>query len=124
MNLGTESRKQSYEGLVNFLEEYINSDKIKEKVFHMEENNRYKKIGALCTKLFQYNPTNARLEIEKPSSDKPFVRVTVYMDEFELNASNKLDFIELIQLADEIIFYGDEEDYFHIAFYVDDIWTE
>ena len=50
--------------------------------------------------------------------------VEVYMDVFELNAGSKDDFVELVRLADEIIFYGEEEDNFHMSFYVNDIWTE
>jgi hypothetical protein len=46
------------------------------------------------------------------------------MDEFELSTVKKADFIELITLADNVIFYGDEEDMFHMAFYVNGIWTE
>jgi len=120
----TQEQKQAYDELMQIITEAQDSFKKNGKVFSQDDNDRYNKVALLCISLFKGNPTNAHIKVDKVSSKKPFVGVTVYMDTFELNVGNKEDFIELVNLADEIIFYGDEENFFHMTFYVKDKWIE
>jgi hypothetical protein len=62
--------------------------------------------------------------IEEPDREKPFVGITVYADAFSLSNRNKDDFLELVQLSDDVVFYGVSEDCFTATFYISDIWTE
>ena len=125
MNLRKDEWQEAYEAIMQMFEDLENAEKIDGKVFHEEEADRYDQIAVLCYRVFKSNYADeAKIKIERPTNEKPFVGVTVYMECFELCQQNKTDFIELIQLADEVIFYGDEEHYFHMTFYVHDIWTE
>lgn len=124
MKLTTPEQKQAYEELMQIITEAQNSIKINGTKFSQDDNDRYSKVALLCISLFKGEPTNAKITVDEVTSEKPFVGVTVFMDTFELNTDNKADFVELIQLADEIIFYGDEENFFHMTFYVNNIWTE
>ena len=124
LTLKTDEQKQAYQELLQIIENCMQSVKIKGITHHQDEEGRYAKVALLCISLFKGEPTFAKINVEEPSSEKPFVGVTVYLDTFELNANNKADFIELVNLADEIIFYGEENNYFHMSFYVNDIWTE
>ena len=125
LQLVTDAQKQAYAELIRIIENCQNTAKINGKTLNKEEADRYFKIAHLCVSLFKNKQTDAKkIEIEEPTKEKPFVGVTVYMDAFELSTKNKNEFNELIQLADEIIFYGDEENYFHMTFYVNDIWAE
>jgi len=126
-NLTPEEFKQAQNEAMDLLIQSIDKSfeqlKIKGTNFSQEKADKYVQISVLCQILFKGEPTNAKIEVEEPTNEKPFVGVKVYMDEFELGEKNKKSFNELINLADDVIFYGEEEDYFHISFYVYDIWT-
>jgi len=125
LNLRKDEWQEAYEAIMQMFEDFEEAAKINGKIFHQDAADRYDKIAVLCYKLFKGEPTNAKkIEIERPTNEKPFVGVIVHMDCFAVSKENKSDFFELLQLADDIVFYGDEEDYFHISFYVNDIWTE
>ena len=120
----TPEQEQAYDELMQIFTDAEESIKIKGRNFSQQNLDRYNEISTLCAILFIGVPVKGRIEIEEPTSDKPYVGVTIYMDVFELNISNKAKFIELINLADEIVFYGDEENYFQMTFFVKDIWKE
>ena len=117
-------RKQAYEALMQVFNNFEESARINGTKYSQEDYDRYIKVATLCIYLFKGEPTNARITIDEVTKDKPFVGVTVYMDEFELSTVKKADFIELITLADNVIFYGDEKNVFHMSFYVNGIWAE
>ena len=111
-------RNWAYKEIVRIISEFDSTGKIDGKIFREEERNRFNTIASQCVKLFMTGGCEAEIEVEELSNEKPFVGITVHLDVFELNENNKDDFIKLTRLADEVIFYGDEENYFHITFYV------
>jgi len=117
-------RKQAYEELMQIFNNIEKSAMINGTKYSQEDYDRYIKVASLCIYLFKGEPTNAKITVDEVTQDKPFVGVTVYMDEFELSTVKKAGFFELITLADNVVFYGDEEDMFHMTFYVNGIWTE
>lgn len=125
MEFNATNREEAIKELTKMLDDFANEAIINGKYFNKNEADRYNKIVHLCIDFFQNKNINAKkIEIGEPTKGKPYVGVTIYIDEFELTAANKNEFIELIKMADVVIFYGDEENYFHLTFYVNDIYTE
>jgi hypothetical protein len=120
----TPEQKDTYENLLRIIDDVENSAKINGKHFSQLKLDRYNEISFLCALLFSKEPTKARITVEEPTREKPFTCIRVCVDAFELDQDNKAKFIELINLADNVIFYGTEQNYFDISFYVNDIWTE
>lgn len=120
----TPEQKEAYENLLRIINECEESSRIKGKIFSQANLNRYNEISLLCILLFAREPAKAIITVDEPTNEKSFVGISVCIDEFELNPDSKAKFMELINLADNVIFYGTDENYFDITFYVNDIWTE
>jgi len=120
----TPEQKQAYDSLMQIIEKAEESVIINGKNVSQANLDRYNRLSTLCAVLFTSGSTKGRIIIEEPSNEKPFVGIRVYLDEFELNTHNKSQFTELIDLADNVIFYGTDENCFDMTFYVNDIWTE
>lgn len=124
MELTKPDKKQVCEEFLQIINYCENSARIRGTLFSQEKNDRYNKVALLCIHLFKSAPTNARIIVDEVTKCMPFASVTAHMDTFELNPTNKPDFLELTNLADTITFYGDEEDQFHMTFTVNGIWSE
>jgi hypothetical protein len=116
-------REQAKEALVKMIDD--SETKIKGVVYNQEANDRYEKIKFLCEyRLVKPPNADIRIEADEVTNDKEHHRIIVYSDILEISSENKETFFEIIKLADDTIIYGDESNYFHISFYVNDIWTE
>jgi len=124
MGLTTPEQFEAYETVMKMLDDAIESGNIEGRKFSKERNGRFQDVALLCIKLFKGYPTNAEIIVDKVTNNKPFFGVKVHTDEFLLDSKNRDEFIELLNLADNVVFMGDEQDYFHMTFYVNDIWTE
>jgi len=117
-------KQQAYNELLQIIARAQESILIKGTEFSQEKYDRYTKVAVLCMELFKSELAKANITIDEVTNNKPYFGTTVYTDVFEVNAENKDKFVELINLADEAIFYGDEENWFHMTFYINNIWEE
>ena len=115
-------KKDAYDSIMKLLNDA--EVKIDGKNFSQTNLDRFNEISLICFVLFSRNPTNARIEAESPSQEKPFNAVHVETDFFEITEKNKELFQKLISLADNIIFNSEKNEVFSFSFYVNDIWTE
>ena len=121
-NIKKAVRKDAYDSIMKLLNDA--EIKIDGKNFSQTNLDRFNEISLICFVLFSRNPTNARIEAESPSQEKPFNAVHVETDFFEITEKNKELFQKLISLADNIIFNSEKNEVFSFSFYVNDIWTE
>lgn len=117
-------RKHVYKALMEIIERSEKTARIGGIKYSQEAYDRFREVAQLCIQLFNNTPTSARIVVDEVKQSRSFTNVTIYMDAFELSMENKADFLKLLSLSDSVIFYGDKEDFFHITFSVNDIWSE
>lgn len=115
------SKLETYTTILSIIEDCEKASSIDGKKMSIDKAQRFAKLTNLAENIF--NDSEMVITPENISDNtKPSHSVTVSLEEFEVNDNTKYDFVEMVRLADTTTLYGDEEDRFHISFYVNGIW--
>ncbi|WP_206459415.1 hypothetical protein [Anaerovorax sp. IOR16] len=115
------TKKETAEKVIAVIDDCLEKSKINGKNMIADKAEQFAKVRDLALELFE--DADIVSDIPTDNTQKSHF-VQAFMEEFELNEITKPKFIELVNLADEVIVRGGGEDNLQISFYVNGIWEE
>jgi len=115
------TKQEAYNNLLDLIKKHDAASKINGKSMNVEKAQGFAEMIKLADYLFP----NMEIEINSLfDNTTPVHSITIYDESFGINQLNKEKYFNLIQLADNVTIYSEEEDKCSISFNIEGIWEE
>ena len=122
--LDKDERRQAMAELEKLFEDWEEANKIKGDVLDFDKAAKYKELAQKVAEFFLPRRESAEITVEPISRSQSNIAVMVKLCDFDLGEEDYEAFFELIKMSDEVVFFGEEQNYLSVSFAMNDIWKE